>query len=53
MDFLGFLWLGATAGVGGGAVPDLLLGQPVFWVIDPVPIAVCLIATGIVHLLPI
>ena len=49
MDFLGFLWLGAITGVGGGTVRDLLLGVPVFWVIDPTPIALCLIAAGVVH----
>ena len=49
MDFLGFLWLGAITGVGGGTVRDLLLGLPVFWIIDPTPIALCLIAAGLVH----
>lgn len=49
MDFLGFLWLGAITGVGGGTVRDLLLGLPVFWVIDPTPIALCLLAAGVVH----
>lgn len=49
MDILGFLWLGAITGVGGGTVRDLLLGLPVFWVIDPTPIALCLIAAGTVH----
>lgn len=49
MDILGFLWLGAITGVGGGTVRDLLLGLPVFWVVDPTPVALCLLAAGIVH----
>lgn len=49
MDILGFLWLGAITGVGGGTVRDLLLGLPVFWVVNPTPIALCLIAAGLVH----
>lgn len=49
MDILGFLWLGAITGVGGGTVRDLLLGIPVFWVSDPTPIALCLCAAGAVH----
>jgi uncharacterized membrane protein YeiH len=49
MDILGFLWLGAITGVGGGTVRDLLLGLPVFWVSDPTPIALCLCAAAAVH----
>jgi len=49
MDILGFLWLGAITGVGGGTVRDLLLGLPVFWVSDPTPIGLCLCAAALVH----
>lgn len=49
MDILGFLWLGAITGVGGGTVRDLLLGLPVFWVANPAPMALCLLAAGLVH----
>lgn len=49
MDILGFLWLGVVTGVGGGTVRDLLLGVPVFWVVDPTLVAVCLVASGLVH----
>jgi uncharacterized membrane protein YeiH len=49
MDILGFLWLGAITGVGGGTVRDVLLGLPVFWVTDPTPVALCLIVAGSVH----
>jgi uncharacterized membrane protein YeiH len=49
MDLIGFLWLGAITGVGGGTLRDLLLGLPVFWIVDPTPVALCLLAAGIVH----
>lgn len=49
MDILGFLWLGTITGIGGGTVRDLLLGVPVFWIVDPTPIALCLLAAGTVH----
>lgn len=49
MDLIGFLWLGAITGVGGGTVRDLLLGLPVFWIVDPTPVALCLIAAATVH----
>lgn len=35
MDIIGYLWLGAVTGVGGGTVRDLIIGQPVFWVREP------------------
>jgi uncharacterized membrane protein YeiH len=49
MDIIGFMWLGVVTGVGGGTVRDLLLGMPVFWVVDPSPVVICLIAAVIVH----
>ncbi|MDP1577378.1 MAG: TRIC cation channel family protein, partial [Cypionkella sp.] len=49
MDIVGFLWLGVVTGVGGGTLRDLLLGVPVFWVIDPAPVAVCLAVAVAVH----
>ena len=49
MDIVGFLWLGVITGIGGGTLRDLLLGLPVFWVVDPTPVALCLVAAGVVH----
>jgi uncharacterized membrane protein YeiH len=46
MDIVGFMWLGVITGVGGGTVRDLLLGLPVFWVREPLPIVACLIASS-------
>jgi uncharacterized membrane protein YeiH len=49
MDIVGFLWLGVVTGIGGGTVRDLLLGAPVFWVVNAAPLIVCLIASALVY----
>lgn len=41
LDIIGFLFLAAVTGTGGGTVRDLVLGVPVFWVEQPVYIVVC------------
>jgi uncharacterized membrane protein YeiH len=46
LDIVGFVWLGVVTGVGGGTVRDLLLGVPVFWVIDPTPVVACILASA-------
>ena len=47
LDVMGFMWFAVITGVGGGTVRDLILDVPVFWVQDPVHVAVCL-ATAVV-----
>ena len=48
LDIIGFLFFAAITGVGGGTLRDLVVGKtPVFWVVDPVYILVCIV-TGIV-----
>jgi uncharacterized membrane protein YeiH len=49
MDILGFMWLGVVTGIGGGTLRDLLLDLPVFWVQDPTPVVVCLLAAALTH----
>ena len=49
MDILGFMWLGVITGIGGGTLRDLLLGGPVFWVVNPTPVALCLLVAGVAH----
>lgn len=41
LDLIGFLFLAAVTGIGGGTVRDLVLGVPVFWVERPGYILVC------------
>ena len=51
MDLIGFALLGTVAGIGGGTLRDLLLGQlPVFWVHEPAYLITCVVVSGIVFL---
>ena len=47
LDIIGFLFLAAVTGIGGGTVRDLVLGVPVFWVVQPAYILACA-ATAVV-----
>ena len=42
MDVIGFGLMASLTGVGGGTLRDLLLGRPVIWISDPLPLIVCL-----------
>jgi uncharacterized membrane protein YeiH len=43
MDPFGFALLATVTGVGGGTLRDLLLGiRPVFWIVDPGDVLVCI-----------
>ena len=35
MDIIGYLFIGTLTGIGGGTLRDLLLGQNIFWIQDP------------------
>lgn len=49
MDIFGFILLGTVTGIGGGTVRDILLGSlPVFWVKEPLYLAIPVIVSGIV-----
>lgn len=41
LDLMGFLFLAAVTGTGGGTARDLILGVEVFWVAEPLYILVC------------
>lgn len=42
MDIVGFILLGCVTGIGGGSLRDAMLGSlPVFWVREPVYLAIC------------
>lgn len=41
LDIIGFLFLAAMTGIGGGTVRDLVLGVPVFWVVQPAYLLAC------------
>ncbi len=47
MDIVGFFVVALVAAIGGGTLRDLILGQvPVFWILDPYYIYVCLGVAG-------
>jgi uncharacterized membrane protein YeiH len=51
LDLIGFLFFAAVTGLGGGTVRDLVLGRvPVFWVLDPTYILICVATGGTVFL---
>jgi uncharacterized membrane protein YeiH len=51
LDLIGFLFFAAVTGLGGGTVRDIILGRtPVFWVLDPTHILICVIAGAFVFL---
>ena len=41
LDIVGFLFLAGVTGIGGGTFRDLILGVPVFWVLDATYVLVC------------
>src|ERR1700754_4264656 len=45
-DVVTFVFFAAITGVGGGTLRDLLIGAPVFWVVDPGYSIVCAV-TGV------
>ena len=49
LDIIGFLFLAAVTGIGGGTVRDLILGVGVFWVVEPVYILVCGITAAMIY----
>lgn len=47
LDLIGFVFLAAITGIGGGTLRDVLLGvTPVFWIASPGPVLVC-VAAGV------
>ena len=49
LDIIGFLFLGAVTGIGGGTVRDLILGVAVFWVEQPLYILACVVSAASVY----
>lgn len=52
LDIIGFLFLAAATGIGGGTFRDVILGAtPVFWVVKPTYLIVCVSVALIVFVL--
>jgi uncharacterized membrane protein YeiH len=49
LDIIGFMFLGAVTGIGGGTARDLILGVPVFWVEQHFYILVCAVTAILVY----
>jgi uncharacterized membrane protein YeiH len=49
LDIIGFLFLAAVTGIGGGTVRDLVLGVPVFWIVQPVYILTCAFTAVVIY----
>jgi uncharacterized membrane protein YeiH len=50
LDLIGFGFLAAVTGIGGGTIRDLILGDvPVFWVEKPTYLVVCVAVAAIVY----
>ena len=49
LDIIGFLFLATITGMGGGTVRDLVLGVPVFWVVQPLYILICAVTAAGVY----
>jgi uncharacterized membrane protein YeiH len=50
LDIIGFLFLAAVTGIGGGTLRDLILDVPVFWVVEPAFLLVCASIAAVVFL---
>lgn len=52
LTLITFAFFALITGVGGGTVRDLLIGAPVFWVVDAVPALICMAAALLVWFTP-
>lgn len=48
-----FAFFAIATGVGGGTIRDLLIGQPVFWVSNPISLMLCLATAGLAWIIDI
>lgn len=49
LDVIGFLFLGAVTGIGGGTARDLILDVRVFWVEQPMYVLICAAVAVLVY----
>ena len=48
LDIIGFLFLAAVTGIGGGTLRDVILGVPVFWVSNRSYVPICAVVAVVV-----
>jgi uncharacterized membrane protein YeiH len=52
LDLVGFAFMAAITGVGGGTLRDVILGAtPVFWITEPAPVVLCILTAIVVYFL--
>lgn len=49
VDIIGFLFFASITGIGGGTVRDLILDVPVFWVVNPDYLLICVVTAVLVY----
>ena len=49
LDVIGFMFFAAITGIGGGTVRDLILDVPVFWVVNPDYLLICVVTAVLVY----
>lgn len=49
LDIIGFIFLANITGIGGGTLRDLVLGAPVFWVVEPIYLSAGTLAAIMVY----
>lgn len=53
LDFVGACFFALITATGGGTLRDLLVGAPVFWMHDPMPIVLCVCVALAVWVVPL
>ena len=48
-DIITFAFFAAITGLGGGTLRDLLLDAPVFWIVDPNQLAICVAVGALIY----
>ncbi|MFC3174876.1 trimeric intracellular cation channel family protein [Novosphingobium bradum] len=53
LDFIGACFFALVTATGGGTLRDLLIGAPVFWMHDAMPVVLCLVVALAAWLVPL
>lgn len=53
LDFVGACFFALITATGGGTLRDLLIGAPIFWMQDPVPVILCVAVAAAAWAIPL
>lgn len=53
LDFVGACFFALITATGGGTLRDVLIGAPIFWMHDPAPVIVCVVAATAAWAIPL